>query len=227
MTPRTHLFTAPRGSSISFVLNDGTAVDLASGSVLTETWGRFSRERQVALDGEAFFDVVPSEKPFVVETFNARIRVLGTAFNVRAWEEDLEHETVVTLQRGRLAVDAVDRPSGIVLQPGEMTVVRSDRTDPLVAETRSVDRIAAWRRGGIAFMNRSLDSVLKELERRYDVTIRLREADLAPEPILYLQPNPGPVQEVLADICFSKGLQFIPVQHGYEVLRADSTQQAE
>lgn len=102
LQPRT--VTVPYGAMKTIELSDGSVAELSSGSTLTyrHFWGR--DERRLKLEGEAFFDVAEAQRPFVVETFNASISVLGTRFNVRAWSTDPIPETSVALESGRVEV---------------------------------------------------------------------------------------------------------------------------
>ena len=75
----------PAGEQKTVLLADQTEVMMSSGSSLLVIPATFRSLRKVVLEGEAYFDVMPGEKPFVVETFNAIVTVKGTQFNVRAY----------------------------------------------------------------------------------------------------------------------------------------------
>lgn len=110
MQPR--VSSVPRGATQTLTLMDGSTITLSGGSTLSypRSWGE--EQRRVRLDGEAFFTVAPGDRPFVVETFNADVTVLGTQFNVRAWRDDPNPETAVALATGRVSVIAhAGRPS--------------------------------------------------------------------------------------------------------------------
>lgn len=209
----------PYGQTASHTLPDGSTVELAGGSTLTyaRPWGR--GERRVSLDGEAFFAVARQEVPFVVETFNARVEVLGTRFNVSAWPDAYEAATTVTLASGRVAVAPLAAPAApVVLAPGEATTIAADTTHPALPAPASLDRVLAWRSGGLAFTDRPLASVFETLQRRFDVAIALDDADLAAERITYLAPRPASAEDVLADICHIKQLRYRRTANGFEVL---------
>ncbi len=224
--PESHprLFEVPAGSMQTVTLDDGSTVEIAGGTRLEVLELEGGSARRVSLAGEAFFDVTRDERPFVVETFNAEIRVLGTRFNIRSWVDDPEFETIVSVVDGEVSVSGQDRPEELILVRGETAVVSGHEAPASVREARSIERITAWRRGGMAFVNRSLGSVLNDLGRRYGKRLVLRDSALRTEPVTYLQPNPGTLEQVLSDICFSKGLQFIPTLEGFEIKRPDSLQ---
>lgn len=203
------------------VLPDGSRVELGSGSTLTYGRFRLSSERRVQLVGEAYFDVVEEERPFSVETFNARLQVEGTEFNVRAWPNEPDEETTVTVTEGIVRLASRLSSDTIELRARQFAAVSSARPlEPQPLEL-PVERALAWRTGGLTFQNRTLSAALVELERRYNVTIRLADPALALERVTYLQPEPRPVTDVLSDISYSKNLQFRPIKDGFEVFRAE------
>jgi ferric-dicitrate binding protein FerR (iron transport regulator) len=86
---------------------------------------RFGEERRVRLVGEAFFEVEEHSTPFIVQTFNAEVTVLGTTFNVKAWPTSLDPATTVTLESGRVALNVLDRPDEAVqMDPGQTRRIR-------------------------------------------------------------------------------------------------------
>src|SRR5690606_622826 len=157
--------------------------------------------------------------PFVVVTFNARVEVHGTRFNVRAWPEEPASGTSVALTEGRVAVAALASPAPpVVLAPGEMTTVAPDTTAPRRPAPAALGTVLAWRTGGIAFSDEPLASVARALERRFGVSVRLADAGLADAPVGYLQPRPAAVEVVLADICAAHNLRYRRTADGYEIV---------
>jgi transmembrane sensor len=112
---------APLGSRANIVLPDGSDVWLNAGSILEYNTDFMSGDRQVKLTGEAFFEVKKGDHPFIVNTPEINIRVLGTSFNIKAYEEDDYIEA--TLVTGSLVIEKA-RQSGpqfddIVLKPNQ------------------------------------------------------------------------------------------------------------
>lgn len=217
-----HTVHVPPGETELVALADGSVVELSAGSTLEyrSFWGR--DERAVTLHGEAFFDVAEARnRPFIVETFNARVTVTGTRFNVRAWSDDPARETAVTLASGHVNVapraDTTDTTAPLALSPGETSRVMADTT--VTSTALSLDQALAWRSGGLAFVDRPLGSVLHALERRYDLSIRLADSDLADRPLTYLNPNPPSGEAALSDICHTLGLRYERTADGYRVRR--------
>jgi len=111
------------GSRSQIILPDGTIVRLNSSSRLTYNKDFNEKVREVSLEGEAYFDVTKDAKhPFIVHTSNIDIKVLGTLFNVKSYDEDKTIET--TLLRGSIEVYNKDDPSApkIILKPNEKMV---------------------------------------------------------------------------------------------------------
>ncbi len=113
------------GSKSKIQLPDGSMVWLNAGSKLTYTKDFGKKNREVVLTGEAFFDVTKNpEKPFLIQTNSINIKVLGTAFNVKAYPEDKQTET--SLIRGNIEVTIKNRPNDkIFLSPSEKLVVEN------------------------------------------------------------------------------------------------------
>lgn len=211
--------SAPHGATATVDFPDGSTATLASGSHLSYP-RRFGAEgRQVRLTGEGFFAVEHADTPFIVETFNAAVEVKGTRFNVRAWAEEAEAQTVVTLETGRVEVRALAAASPTVaLAPGEATSVRADTTAPRPAAAIPLDRALAWRTGGLAFVNQPLSVVFEELERRYAVEINPRFANINSYRLTYIDAQPGTLEAVLSDVCHTRNLRYRRTAQGFEII---------
>ncbi|MEM8557982.1 MAG: FecR domain-containing protein [Bacteroidota bacterium] len=221
------------GETVAVVLPDGSAVDLNSGSRLVydrrfgALWGT-PAERAVRLEGEAFFDVEPGAVPFVVATFNARVEVLGTAFNVDA--RAAERTTAVALVHGQVrlvgeddaAEDALQALEAVVLAPGETAQVVTMTSGLTVAppvETNAARR-TAWRTGGLAFDAEPMPAVLAEIERRYGIAFVL-DARVSTETAAtaFYATRPS-LDTLLGDLGVTWGVRFVPGPGGYRVVPA-------
>ncbi|HKP32519.1 MAG TPA: FecR family protein, partial [Chitinophagaceae bacterium] len=116
------------GSRTKLVLPDGSSVWLNAGSKLTYSKDFGTKDRNVTLTGEAFFDVVSNEEvPFEITTPTLQIKVLGTAFNVKSYPSEKTSETTVI--RGRVEIISNQRPNEkFVLKPNEKLVVSNSVT---------------------------------------------------------------------------------------------------
>src|SRR6185312_193071 len=116
------------GTKSKIILPDGTVVRLNSSSKLTYNNDFNENVREVNLEGEAFFDVTKDAKhPFIVHTSNIDIRVLGTLFNVKSYEQDPTIET--TLLRGSIEVFNKNDASApkVILKPNEKMIYRKKK----------------------------------------------------------------------------------------------------
>ena len=218
--PVTH--HAAAGETVVVRLPDGSEAVLNSGSRLRH--GRWlGGGRRVALVGEAFFDVERDEAPFVVETYNARVRVLGTAFNVRAWAG--EGETSVAVVEGRVRVEGEAAVSGAGGAGGAVEVVPGERAvvglGVPAAEPVDAKRAASWRKGGVAFEDRPLGAVLDEVERRYGVSIEAApRAPLGVRVSAHYAERPA-LGALLGDLGAAAGARFTAEGDGYRVRAAE------
>jgi ferric-dicitrate binding protein FerR (iron transport regulator) len=133
------VFVKP-GSKSKIILPDGTVVRLNGSSRLTYRKDFNKNVREVDLEGEAYFDVTKdAAHPFIVHTSNIDIRVLGTIFNVKSYDQDPTIET--TLLRGSIEVYTKDDPSApkVILKPNEKLVFRKDKEDDLASQKNNTN----------------------------------------------------------------------------------------
>jgi transmembrane sensor len=178
----TRSFTTRPGERAAFNLVDGSRVTLGASSALDVPDDYGKRVREVYLQGQGYFEVVPDPaKPFRVHSGHAVTEVLGTKFGVRAYQGDASVAVVVA--EGRVGLAAQDG------QHGSAVLTRGDfaRLDPAgqVRVERGVDvaRYLAWTQGRLEFVNAPLRDVLPELARWYDLDFRLADSALAARPL--------------------------------------------
>lgn len=160
-----HTLSVPEGGEYQMVLPDGTKVWLNSATELTFPSRFADGRREVTLKGEAYFEVASNpEKPFLVTTDRAMVKVLGTAFNVESYED--AGNIQVALLRGSVAFSAAG--DAVVLKPGEIADL--DRRDGrTTVREGDVKAIIAWTQGRFNFDNMPLEELLPRLERWYGV----------------------------------------------------------
>jgi len=151
----------PDGSQV--VLNENSSIayapDLQTGT-----------SRRLNLTGEAYFDIAKdAARPFIIATTYANVRVLGTAFNVRAYRG--EAQTEVEVQRGKVALEGNTDTPPLVLLAGQRGICRLDG---------SLDRVKSpelpahsWRTGKLDFRGAPMKQVVEALERHYKIRIDL------------------------------------------------------
>lgn len=159
-----HLLTTPQGGEYTMTLSDGTKVWLNSGSQLRYPTQFSPKVRNVELKGEAYFQVNHVDSiPFVVKVDSIETRVYGTEFNIRAYNI---RSVDITLVKGAVSV-AIPTLKEIALKPGENAHF-SENNPPLV-EKVNTHHFTAWHEGYFYFENKSLEVIMNDLERWYDV----------------------------------------------------------
>ena len=209
--------TAPYGETITATLPDGSRAELNSGTTLTYAAGFGNKERRVRLSGEAFFSVRRGERPFVVETANAEVTVLGTRFNIHAWPNLSADRTTVAVASGQVRIAARQGDAQTVtLGPGQQSVLTAGAVAPSPPERLATGEAAAWRSGTFAMTNRPLGAMFDEIERRFDVRI---EADAAIRVRRWTITKHPPITPaaLLRDICVPNHLRYRPTANGFEV----------
>jgi len=156
----------PRGGGYKLKLADGTNVWLNSGSTLKYPVDFTDSTRQVYLSGEAYFDVSHNGKPFIVNANNLDVRVLGTQFNVSAYDD--ENETITTLVEGKVAVSyGMDVKNNQILTPGLQASLNKQEESMEVARVNT-SQYTSWVEGKLEFNNDDLEYVIRRLARWYD-----------------------------------------------------------
>ena len=181
------------GSRSKLVLPDGSIVWLNAGSKITYGSSFGTLNRNIQLTGEAFFDVKKTSIPFIIHTGTVQIKVLGTAFNVKAYPTE---QTIVTsLIRGRVEVSMDKRPeTKIILNPNEKLVLMNETiarqsqdkipTEPIVAIrplTHTKDSIileTSWKDNKLTFQDEAFEDLARDMERWYGVSISFANTDL-------------------------------------------------
>ncbi len=158
--------SAPIGQQTRTVLSDGTTVWLNSGSEL-EICEQAGGERRVKLCGEAYLDVAhDADRPFVVETSHMEVRVLGTRFNVNAYDE----KQSVVLVSGSVDVTALEQGERNRIRPEEMFSYDA-RTGERQIRAVDTDSFVSWTEGFLKFQSAPLQQVFTRLQQFYGVRI--------------------------------------------------------
>lgn len=168
---------APLGSRTKLYLPDGTLVWLNAGSRMTYSQGFGVDNRKVELEGEGYFEVRRNEKlPFFVKTKDLQLRVLGTKFNFRDYPED--HEVVVSLLEGKVELNnLLKKEKDAVLAPDERAILNK-ANGLMTLETATASNASQWTDGYLFFDEELLPDITKELERSYNVNIRIANDSL-------------------------------------------------
>lgn len=158
----------PRGGQYELILADGSKVWLNAASSLKFPSAFNGKERKVTLTGEAYFEIATNKnKPFKVEINNAEVEVLGTHFNIMAYDNEKAVKT--TLLEGSVRISNGDQAA--ILQPGEQARMDKNSTDIQINKT-NIEEVTAWKRGYFQFNNSNLKVIMRQIMRWYDVEIR-------------------------------------------------------
>ena len=156
-----------KGGEYQVTLPDGTKVWLNSASSLIYPTEFTGSERQVKLTGEAYFEVAKNkEKPFYVDINKVQVRVLGTHFNITAYNDD--DQMTATLLEGAVRIIKNSRQS--LLKPGEQAVI-NNTNDRIAVSDANVNKAMAWKNGYFIFNEETLESIMKKVSRWYDVQV--------------------------------------------------------
>lgn len=157
----------PRGSRvIDMALSDNSHVWLNAGSSVTYPVAFTGNERKVSVEGEAYFEVAHDAlKPFIVSKGKTAVRVLGTRFNVNAYDD--ESDIRVTLLEG--SVQVTDRQHAAAIKPGEQAIVKADKIN--VAGNVDLEQVMSWKEGYFRMKGTDLASLMRQVARWYDVQV--------------------------------------------------------
>lgn len=163
--PQVLTLNIPRGQIFKLTLSDGTEVWLNNDTRLTYPSQFKGRERRVRLEGEAYFKVHhDASHPFVVEAGQLQARVLGTEFNICARRASDAH---VTLIDGSVMVKSKADHARLV--PGKDACLQSDGT--LAVKEVDIDSYVYWRDGYFYFDGATLETIMEELGRWYNMNV--------------------------------------------------------
>lgn len=159
--------TTPRARQYNLELSDGTKVWLNASSSLTFPTSFASNERKVILTGEAYFEVAKDKKrPFRVSVNEMQVNVLGTHFNINAYDDEATINT--TLLEGSVLL--IEKSQKVLLKPGEQA--QKQKKGTIVVNNKvNIDKVMGWKNGVFYFENANLQTVLREISRWYDVDV--------------------------------------------------------
>ncbi len=158
--------STPRGGQYQFILSDGTKVWLNSSSSIKYPVEFIGNERRVELTGEAYFEVAHNAaKPFRVISNGQTVEVLGTHFNINAYNDESVIKT--TLLEGSVKVSSQNASD--IIKPGEQSQFSNGNFN---VKSVDVDEAVAWKNGFFYFEDNSIQEVMRQLSRWYDVDIK-------------------------------------------------------
>ncbi|MEP7111418.1 MAG: FecR family protein [Ferruginibacter sp.] len=163
-----NMIATPRGGQYQVELPDGSQVWLNAASSLRFPTSFIEKERRVEITGEAYFEVAKNKaQPFIVSANGAEIQVIGTHFNVNAYNDESTIST--TLLEG--VVKFVKDGNNITLAPGQQSQLTKNGQLKIVRDV-DVDKVVAWKNGFFIFEGSDFQTVSRQLSRWYDVEVK-------------------------------------------------------
>lgn len=218
-----NIIEVPKGQQATLTLSDGTKVCLNAGSRFTYPSDFSTKNRSVELSGEGYFEVTHTNgKPFIVTMPLLEVKVLGTTFNIKAYTGE---DTEVTLEKGKVEI-FVDRADGkkgknnLQLYPRQQLRCTPDKQISLAEVDPSTT--ISWLVGGFFFDNRPLSDIAKELERRFDVTIRIPDSTLAREIFTCHTKAGATLRQILDALQNTRQVKYIPHEKTYTIVTPNS-----
>jgi transmembrane sensor len=160
--------STPRGGEYQIVLSDGTKVWLNAASSLKFPTAFKGTTRDVEITGEVYFEVAKNKNmPFKVFSNGVEVEVLGTHFDVMAYQDEPEIKT--TLLEG--AVKFRKNKSEVLLKPGQQAIV-SNNSNSIAVKQANIGETMAWREGYFVFQDENIQSIMRKVSRWYNVDVR-------------------------------------------------------
>lgn len=173
---------SPFGSETRIVLPDSTIVFLAPGSSLRYPSYFTGQKREITLTGEAYFEVTKNKKqPFIVHTRHIDVRVFGTKFNVKAHDDDSNF--IATLMEGSVGVYNKNLPGSenmVKLKPNQQAIF-NNVTGNILLHDVDAKLYSEWIDGRSYFENETFASIVKDIERKYNISIKIDFQELKKE----------------------------------------------
>lgn len=198
--------STPRGGTYQLTLPDGTKVWLNAASTLNFPSKFSDKQRIVTLNGEAYFEVAKDKAhPFIVQSKNQQVQVLGTHFNINSYDDEPDIKT--TLMEGSVNVindDLKNNKQQRVLRPGQQLSFTNNKIT--VAEVNINDALA-WKNNEFVFNDEPIASIMRKISRWYDVDIVFDGID-PNEKFWGSNPRFADISKVLENLQLTKEVYF-------------------
>ena len=204
-----HTLRIPKGGEYKIVLDDGTEIWLNSASELKYPAHFVGNERRVQLTGEAYFQVARNEAaPFIVETRDMDVKVLGTSFNVSVYED--EESCHATLVEGRVEVNDKVNGEKVVLTPGKQALLRGGEMTVREVNTKLY---TLWRLDRFTFASEDMEGVIRKLSRWYNVDFFFANSSMKQKRFTGSLPKYADISQVLKMIEMTTDIKFEIKEH--------------
>lgn len=200
--------TSGPGEQMRVTLPDQSVIWLNAESSISYPEKFEGSRREIKLSGEAFFEVTKNpERPFVVHTPNVTTTVLGTSFNIKAFDDQ---EATVTVATGKVRVThptADNKPDEVYLLPNQQAVW-SKENGVLQKKNIDAENFYAWKNGTICFNNETLKETMHMLERWYNVSIKVNAANKVDRHYINGKYKDKKLYNILDGLCYIYNLEY-------------------
>ena len=209
---RTEMIMKESGTEkIHFTLSDGSVVWLNERSKITYASEFNNRERDIELSGEAFFEVVKNpDIPFVVRAKQSQVKVLGTSFNMRAYEGESQDEVYVV--RGSVSLSDINDQL-LILNAGDQGILNKNYN--VLSKSLETDpNLIAWKSKELIFRKTNLSEVAETLEKYFQITITFKNTALQKCRFTSSFQDPT-LEEVIEAISIALNINVVQQNKGY------------
>jgi hypothetical protein len=195
--------TVPVSGQYKLTLADGTKVWLDALSSLHYPVSFTGKEREVEITGQAYFEVAKNpSQPFHVKVKNTIVEVLGTHFNINAYDNETAVRT--TLAEGKVKV--VESGKSVLLQPGQQCMSNNSNGNLKLADNVNMEEVLAWKDGVFRFDGSTVQTIMHQMERWYGVNV-VYDDKVEGEFVAEI-PRDVPISEVLKLLELTKKVHF-------------------
>lgn len=168
-----NMLKVPRGGQFTIVLPDGTQVWLNSASSLRYPTAFAGNNRTVEMQGQGYFEVKQNAKqPFIVKVNTTEVQVLGTGFDIMAYDDEEELRTTLVSGAVKVKQGRVEK----YLKPGQQAAI-DNSTGVMSVRNADVQGVTAWKTGFFEFDNANINIILRQLARWYDIEVDTKTSD--------------------------------------------------
>lgn len=195
----------PPGQRTHIILPDGTGVWLNAETRLSYPADFSVKNRKVELRGEGFFEVTSDDKnPFIVKTTLMSVTVLGTKFNVKSYDDE---DSFVSLMEGKVEIVTSDEANRVTLEPNDHATI-SLAGEILLSKRLAIENINTWTSGEFNYLNATLIDIAKDLQRRFNVKIKISNEELAYKVFTYSAEEFTTLDQILRHLKATKELDY-------------------
>lgn len=205
-TPQNITKSTPRGRKFRMNLDDGSFVHMNSVSTITYP-NRFADDnREIEIEGEAYFDIQHEEfRPFTIKVKEYSVEVLGTSFNIEAYEG--EDDFSITVESGTVKVNLGENGKNSTFLEKDQKLTYNPKTNVTEIIDVKPDTEISWRKGILRFDSTPLTKVEKTIERWYGIDLVISNSDLYTKTITGVHQNEN-LKSVIETLTYATGSEY-------------------